>query len=276
MLLDQTILIDNIFSLIIGCCFGSFINVIIYRLPLGLSIVHPRSFCRICKYKIRWFENIPIFSWILLRGSCANCRSNISITYPIIELITGILFLLNNYSSPTLLSINSGFILLKIGWIFISLLLILAILDIKYFWLPSSICIIGLLSGLIYSLTIAILFHPYDQVFLILGSIFGAILGYLIFQLISALGFRLFKKPSMGKGDAKLAAFIGSWLGIKGLLITIWLAFNLAGIFVIIGLLLKRIKSGQKIPFGTFLALSALLVWYLGEMSLTRMIYLGT
>ncbi len=270
---DQVILVQNIFHFIIGACFGSFINVIIYRLPIGESIIYPGSHCIKCSYKIRWFENIPIISWLILRGKCSNCKKRISLLYPIIELISGILFTLNNYILPH--DPNSNWVLNPtiFGWILICMLLLLSILDIKYLWLPEFVCKIGILLGILFSLILDSIYYPSNGFSFILDSIIATLLGYLIFQLIIVIGLRIYHKPVMGKGDSNLAALLGSWLGIKGLGITLWLAFNLAGVFVITGLLLKKIKRNQKIPFGAFLAFSGLSVWYFGNPIFTKVVY---
>ena len=268
-------LIKNVFTFLIGCCFGSFINVIIYRLPLGQSIVFPGSHCPECTYEIRWYQNIPIISWILLKGRCIKCNQKISIMYPIIELLIGILFVLNNYSLNSRLSIAPQAITTVYGWIFISILITMAILDMKYLWLPEIISKLGIIFSILCSFLFQIRFENLNTNFLIIETILATSLGYLIFKSISAIGFSIYKKPAMGKGDAKLAALLGSWLGLKGLLISIWLAFFFAGIFGIIGLMLRKIKKDQKIPFGSFLSLSGLFVWYLGNNFISDLILLG-
>ena len=106
-----------------------------------------------------------------------------------------------------------------------------------------------------------------------INSIFGAFTGFILFYLLSLLGFKIYKKPVMGGGDAKLSALLGSWLGIQGLFIAIWLAFFSASIFVIFGLILKKIKRKQKIPFGAFLSLSGLIVWQFGNQVFIRLIF---
>ena len=161
------------------------------------------------------------------------------------------------------------------GWIFISILLVMAILDIKYFWLPDSISRLGILVAIFLSVFLKIRYAELTSYLFIFETILAASLGYLIFKAISEIVFKIYKKPVMGKGDAKLAALIGSWLGLKGLLISIWLAFFLAGILGIIGLISRKIKKDQKIPFGSFLSLSGLFVWYFGNDSLANLIFLG-
>jgi len=274
--MGQIIFIKDIFAFIIGCCFGSFINVVIHRLPIGESIIIPGSRCIKCGYKIRWFENIPLISWLILRGKCKNCTKKISLSYPLIELISGLLFVLNNYSSPSIFSLDSTLTSIIFGWFFITTLLTIAIFDIKFFWIPNSICQLGISSGIISSIIFSIIYYDSVKFLLIFECLTSAFLGYAIFQFIIAIGFKIFKKPVMGQGDAKLSGLIGSWLGVKGLMITIWLAFNLAGIFVIIGLIAKKIQRNQKIPFGAFLAFSAIYVWQFGNSIFSNLTYLGT
>ena len=133
--------IIGIYLFVIGCCIGSFINVLIYRLPLNQSIVYPNSSCPKCNVKIKWFDNLPIISWLLLRGKCRACKSKISFSYPIIELSTGLLVWLNFYANPTIYSQLAVPIILFCGKILSSILITLTILDFKYFWLPQAITI---------------------------------------------------------------------------------------------------------------------------------------
>ena len=262
-------------TFLIGCCFGSFINVIIYRLPLGESIIFPSSHCTKCNYTIDWYENIPLISWIFLKGRCSKCNVNISLIYPAIELITGFLFVLNNYALNLRLAIGPQFLTIVSGWIFISILIIMAILDIKYFWLPDAISKLGILIAIILSVFLKIRYGNLTSDLFIIETVLAAFSGYFIFKFISAIGLMIYKKPAMGKGDAKLAALLGSWLGLKGLLLCIWLAFFFAGIFGLLGLISKKINKDQKIPFGSFLSLSGLLVWYFGNNYLTNIILIG-
>ena len=268
-------IIKMLFTFLIGCCFGSFINVIIYRLPLRESIIFPSSHCIKCNYKIKWYENIPIMSWIFLKGRCSKCNIKISLMYPSIELITGFLFVLNNYSLNLRWSIGSQFLTIVCGWIFISILLVMAILDIKYFWLPDVISKFGILSSIFLSFFFKIRYENLVSEFFVIETLLAAFSGYLIFKLISLIGFKIYKKPAMGKGDAKLAALLGSWLGLMGLFLSIWLAFFFAGIFGLVGLIFRKIKKNQKIPFGAFLSLSGLFIWFFGNNYISNVIFLG-
>ena len=248
----------------IGCCIGSFLNVVIYRLPNDESIIYLRSKCLSCKKKINWFDNIPILSWFILRAKCRFCRNKISFQYPLIEFMTGLLFVLNFYSSPTIFSsAPMGFVIIM-GCILSSIFILLSVFDYKYFWLPNFITVSGILLGLVNALIVDLLVDFQDYTF-IKYSLSGAILGYLIFKLMSFLGKIIFSKPVLGNGDSKLAAMIGSWLGVNGMLLTIWMAFYTAGLFVVFGLILKKIHRKQKIPFGIFLSVNAFLVWFIGN-----------
>jgi len=257
---------------IIGCCIGSFINVVIYRLPLNQSIVYPNSSCPKCETRIKWFDNVPIISWFLLRGKCRVCKAKISLSYPVIELSTGLLVLLNINAHPTIYIQQPIYVILFFGSIFSATLFTLSILDFKYFWLPKSLTLGGTLLGITLSLYIDILngFYQFSySIYTITASLFG----FAFFNLLSRIGKKIFNKPVIGGGDAKLSAMIGSWLGIQGLFISIWLAFISAGIFVILGLIFKKIKRNQKLPFGVFLALSGLLVWYFGNQIFLKVIF---
>jgi len=266
---------NNLITFIIGTCIGSFVNVIIHRFPLNESVFHPRSHCRKCKSMIPWYRNIPLLSWVMLRGKCATCDSEISIIYPITEFSFGILLILNNYClSANLITISP--ILQKImSGVFLSILLSLAIIDYIYLWIPKSIVNIGIVIGLTYQTLLMIKTTNIGSLFLTTEHIIATFLGYITFVLISKIGFYIFKKPSMGTGDAKIAALLGAWLGIKGLGLSVWLSFFISGIIVAVGLILKVIKPGQLIPFGSFLSISGILVWILGDKLFVSLILLN-
>ena len=249
---------------VIGCCFGSFLNVVIFRLPLQRSIIYPSSRCLKCNSKINWFDNIPIFSWILLKGKCRFCKNKISFQYPFIEFLTGFLFILNFYSTPTLFNAVSDKFVPIMGCILSCILILLTVFDYKYFWLPNFLTVSGIFLGLINSLVVDF-FIDFNNFTYFKYSLLGSVFGFLIFQLLSLLGKIIYKKSVLGGGDSKLVAMLGAWLGVKGMLITIWLAFYTAGIFVICGLILKKLDRHKKIPFGIFLSLSAFLVWIMGN-----------
>ena len=149
----------------------------------------------------------------------------------------------------------------------------LAILDFKYFWLPQVLTLGGLLLGITASLYIDF-YDGFYQFNYSKNTLIASFIGFTFFYLLSDIGKKIFNKPVLGGGDAKLVALLGSWLGIQGLFIAIWLGFISAGIFVTLGLILKKIKRNQKIPFGVFLVLSGLLVWYFGNEKFLKIIFL--
>ena len=159
-----------------------------------------------------------------------------------------ILVWLNLHSNPTLYNEQPISIIIFFGSIFSTLLICLAVLDFRYFWLPQSLTSAGILIGITGSLFID-LFNDFYQFSYSINSIIASFLGFIFFYLLSFLGEKFFKKPVIGGGDAKLGALLGSWLGVQGFFISVWLAFVSAGLFVIFGLILKKIKRNQKLPF---------------------------
>ena len=198
--------ITEIYLFVIGCCVGSFINVLNFRLPLGQSIIYPSSRCIKCNCKLKWFDNIPLISWIVLGAKCRSCKKKISISYPLIELTTGIIFCANFFAYPSIYNQLPKFLIIFLGVIFSSILIVLAILDCKYFWLPKNITLGGLTLGVIFSLMVD-LFHNLNQFSYFFNSIFAAFIGFIFFYLLSFLGLKIYKTPVMGGGDAKLSAY---------------------------------------------------------------------
>ncbi len=249
---------------ILGTSIGSFINVIIYRLPKRISIVYPRSKCPNCNYKIKWFDNIPLLSWLILRGKCRQCKLRINSKYFFIELLTGLLFIIV-LISPINFYLELPFVVyLLISAIFLTTLIIQFLFDIKYLYLPSSVTYFGSLSAVLINL----LYGFYYENSLFFSNLLGSITGVTIFTIIYLLGNFLYKKEVLGLGDIKLIGMVGLWIGLKGILLTIYLSFLSAGILCLFLLLLKKIKKGSIIPFGPFIIISSLLVWITGSQKL--------
>jgi len=139
---------------VFGSCVGSFLNVVIFRLPFQRSIIYPRSRCLKCKSKINWFDNIPIFSWLILKGECRFCKNKISLQYLCVELLTGLIFLLNLYSKPTIFNTVPKEFVLVMGCILSSIFILLSVFDYKYFWLPGFLTASGIFLGLINALIV--------------------------------------------------------------------------------------------------------------------------
>ena len=246
----QQLYFYKIVIFLIGLCIGSFINVCIYRLPIEKSIISPPSFCPKCKKKIKWYHNIPLFSYIILNGKCAYCGEKISIRYPLIELLTGLVFFINF----NLFGFSVNFFAYTI---FILLLIVATFVDLEHMIIPDEISIGGTFVGFIFS------FIRADITWL--QSIIGIILGGGILLLIIKGYFLLTKKEGMGGGDVKLLAMIGAFLGYKSLLFIIFSSSLLGTIIGIPLIMAKKDKSSLAIPFGPFLSLGAVIYIYFGE-----------
>ena len=263
-------LLEKVFLLIIGLLFGSFANVIVYRLPLGLSPILPRSFCPKCNRKIKWNHNIPVLSWVFLKGKCAFCNSKISPKYILVEISCAFLFLANLVSKPTVFSsLEQSNYSLMAGCILFLLLFVISIIDLQHFWIPQSIINTGFLLGIINIIFVSIITKTNYFYF----GLVGTLCSFLIFQLIRIIGRNIYKKEVMGKGDSKLIAMLGLWLGPLGVILTIAISYISAAIVIIIGIVLKKIKLKQTIPFGPFISLGGILVWIFGnDFFLTRIL----
>lgn len=247
-----------LFIFVLGLLIGSFLNVCIYRIPRdGLSINSPRwSICPECQATIKFYDNIPILSYILLRGQCRDCGTRISIEYPLVELITGGLFLLVYYR----FGLTLGFVH---GCLFVALLIPISWIDARWYIIPDVIVATGLILGL--GITVAISVHQQDWYYP-LERLIGAIAGSGILLLIGILGKAILRKEAMGGGDVKLMALIGLFLGAwPHLLIVVVLS---AFIGSIVGLLLIAFTERSRqhpIPYGPFLAVAAVLDLFWGE-----------
>ena len=254
--------LENTFLFIIGLLFGSFSNVIIYRLPLGLSPVAPRSFCPKCSRAIKWNHNIPLFSWFFLKGKCAFCKAKISSRYVLNEIACGILFLLSIFAKPTIFSaLEMRNYSLITGCILFFLLFVISSIDFKYLWIPQGLINTGFLLGLINIIFVSVTAKTNYFYF----GIVGTLLSFFIFQLIRFIGRTIYKKEVMGKGDSKLIAMLGLWLGPLGVVLAIAFSYISAAIVILIGIFLKKIKLKQTIPFGPFISLGGMLVWIFGN-----------
>jgi leader peptidase (prepilin peptidase)/N-methyltransferase len=243
-----------------GCCLGSFFNVVIYRLPNSQSIVKPASRCPSCRTPIAFYDNIPLLSYVLLRGKCRHCGARISLRYPLVEALTGTLLLLlfRHYGWGLAFLIYS---------VFVCLLVVVCFIDLDTFLIPDVLSLPGIVVGITTSF-----FNPQ------LGwvqSVIGILLGGGVFYLV-AWGYQMLRhQEGLGGGDIKLLAMIGAFSGWPGVVFTI-LAGSLVGTVVGVAVMWKtRQGMTARIPFGPFLALgavsylfwgSAFFHWYLGRM----------
>lgn len=241
---------DYILFFVLGAIFGSFANVIIYRLPEGLSIVKPGSHCYSCKAPVRWYDNIPIFSWFILRGRCRKCQAKFSIRYPIVELLTAVLFALCYHYAGYSWSLIEYLI-------FIFGLVVCTFIDLDHMILPDEFT----LSGIVIGLVGAALNPQRDFLEALLGMLMG---GGFLWGMAYAY-YLLTKQEGMGGGDIKLLAWIGAMLGWKAIPFVIMTSAITGSV---IGLLASRNqKTGLKtvIPFGPYLALGAVIYLFGGQ-----------
>ena len=253
-------------AFVIGSCVGSFLNVIVYRFPNDLSIIKPRSFCPKCKTKLTWRENIPFISWFIQRGRCKNCNTFISIRYPLVELITAILFVVFINSSPSLYSSSSNlFFNIFFSWLFLSLLICIALIDIDSFWIPQGLINFGFYSGFLCLIFIGLLNNKFIDFYLLVRGISSSALSFFIFESLRYLAKYIFKKDAIGKGDSKLVAMLALWLGPLGTLLAVGISYILAAIYCVVGLSLNLLRFGKVIPFAPFLSLGALFIWLIGN-----------
>lgn len=249
-----------------GACIGSFLNVVSWRLPRQESVVVPGSHCPRCGTALAWYDNIPVISWLLLRGRCRHCQARIACRYPLVELLTAGLFVAMLQASPSGLGPQPLPALLLIsGWLLAAWLVPLTLIDLDSQWLPEPLCRWGLLLGLLATASLGLLQGPDQARALLLQHLIAAAAGLLGFEAVSLLAQRVLGRPALGLGDAKLAALMGAWLGPTGLALAVAVAVICGGAFGAAGLITGRLKRQQAVPFGPFLAIGTLSVWIGGH-----------
>ena len=261
----------GLLAALLGACIGSFLNVVAWRLPRQESVVRPRSHCPQCGTTLRWFENVPVLSWLLLRGRCRHCGSTIAVRYPAVELLCAGLFVAAA-AAPAVVSAagsilpgSPAWLVVLAGWLLISLLLPMVLIDLDQLWLPEPLCRWGVVLGLVVSAIAGFSQGDAPGRSLLLWHLLAASAGLLGFEATSALAQKLLGKPALGLGDAKMAAMLGAWLGLTGLGLTVILSMFSGALLGVIGLLSGHLKRGQPFPFGPFLAGAGLAVWCAGN-----------
>ena len=242
----------------LGLSVGSFLNVVIHRLPLRSSVVTPPSRCPTCGYQLRWFDNIPVLSWaLLLRGRCRQCGAPISIRYPIVEIITMLIFLLHWW-------VFGWTLLMAVRLVFACALVALFAIDLEHHLLPDRITLPGIAAGLLANLVV-----PPG----IFEAVLGALLGWLVLWGIGEAYYRYSGQEGMGGGDVKMLAMVGAFLGWKLVLVTLVFSSVTGSVIGLIVIASRKGDMKYALPYGTFLALAALLAsltgdrivaWYIG------------
>ncbi len=210
-----------------------------------MSVVKPRSFCPNCKTTLRWYELIPVISFLFLRGKCRSCGAKISIRYPIIEILCGIVFVL-------LFSMDDMTIDFVAHSCFFALLLMIFVIDWENLTIPNGIIIGGLIIGIMINLSISL--HP------LIEAVGSALLAAIVMFAIRWIGNAVFKKETMGMGDVKLAALVGLFLGVQNFLFAVWAAAVIGCVYWTIKRFSFDSPKDAKLPFGSFLSLASFLV----------------
>ncbi|MGH7569290.1 MAG: prepilin peptidase [Gemmatimonadales bacterium] len=231
---------------LVGLCFGSFLNVCILRLPHDVSLLRPPSTCPACKRPIAWRDNVPVVSWLLLRGKCRQCGALISSQYPIIEGVVGLLWLAAFLGyGPSLQALAAA--------LFGTILLGIAVTDARHYLIPDEFTWGGLVLAL--ALSLAGGWRGFLQ------AVMGAGVGFALLYGIAVVAGWVFKEEAMGGGDIKMMAMVGAFVGWKGVLITLF-AGALLGSLIFVPLSLKK---KRLVPFGVFLAVGAACTFVFGD-----------
>jgi leader peptidase (prepilin peptidase)/N-methyltransferase len=242
---------------VLGLFVGSFLNVCIYRLPLGRTVLWGRSHCPQCERQIRAWENLPLVSWLALGGRCAGCKASISVQYPVVELTTGLLFAAGAWLyGPTLL--------LVARLLFACAMVVLFMIDLQHRILPNVITLPGIVVGLAFSLVL-----PPGVRDALIGAVACSLMLFGVGELVS----RVLGKDALGFGDVKMIAMMGAFLGWQLTMVALFLA-SFLGSVIGLGLVAITRDRDYQIPQGSFLAIGAraaaaagqpLLNWYLGH-----------
>lgn len=274
----------GMFACAMGACIASFLNVCIWRLPRGESVVSPPSHCPNCNARIKWYQNIPILSWCCLRGRCANCHKPISIRYTVVELLGAALFLLAylQWGMPFFLGLEPALGLQKLTclwavpvfWLVFTGLILGSFIDLAHFYLPDRVTIGGMILGVPLSYLVPELQGETARLPALCWSLGGLAFGFVFLWLIGFVFSKIVKKEALGFGDVKLIGAVGAFFGPWAVLFTI-IVSSFVGAVVGMALILRgKAKLGgfTAVPYGPFLALGVvawmfwgprILDWYL-------------
>ena len=249
----------SLFSFGLGACIASFLNVVIWRVPRGESIVSPPSHCPKCNAAIKWYQNIPILSWLALRGKCANCKAPISPRYILIEALGGLLFLaaFREYG----LTIDT-----PVMWIWISLMIVGSMIDFDHKLLPDFVTVGGMVLGVGFAMVkvalAALCMGGFDLALAspVLVSMVGLVFGFGLLWLIRFLGSKAFKREAMGLGDVFLMGAVGALFGPVAVLVTLILSSVFGSIVGLSMVALSKTKFGKfvEIPYGPYICMGCL------------------
>ena len=279
--LDMIRILGTIFAGLLGLAFGSFLNVCLSRWPAGESIVQPRSHCRQCGRTLAWWENVPLLSWLALRGRCRTCRAWIGWRYPLVELAVGVLWAtflwqISKQFQVSEIANQLGIVPPHIGFIpligtlfFLWLLVGIAVLDAEHFWIADAATLPGIVLGIAFS----VLSESISQTPLREQSEFWIRLGVRLLEILAAAGLILLirwlywlirRREGIGLGDAKLMAMLAAWLGLPGALLAFGIGVVLGALAAVVLLVVPSARreseswAMSKLPLGTFLCIGGI------------------
>jgi len=252
--------LEEVIFVSFGLIFGSFLNVLIYRLPLEQSIVMPGSHCTKCGVDIKFYDNIPVLSYIILLGKCRNCRTRISLRYPIVELITSFTFLF------AYLEFGQSLIYTFFSIIFLCMMIALAFIDFDHMILPDGITIGGSILFFIFSF-----FNPITPT---INLIITGAVAFLLFWGIYFFYLKVRKLEGLGQGDIKMVLLMGLFLGVNKFIIAVLLASFLGLLTGVVLIIFKKKSLQHALPFGTFLGIGSYISLFKGEIFLQTILQL--
>ena len=260
------------FSFGLGACIASFLNVVIWRVPRGESIVSPPSHCPKCNAAIKWYQNIPILSWLALRGKCANCKEPISPRYILIETLGGVLFFVTFAMFRGTSSNPMEWVALLVTWTWISLMIVGSMIDFDHKLLPDFVTVGGMILGLSFHMYVSVYLFLTSSHFMsildysIVRSVIGLAFGFGLLWLIRWLGSKAFKREAMGLGDVFLMGAVGALFGPVAVLVTLILSSVFGSIVGLLMVALSKTKFGRfvEIPYGPYICLGCLTWMFYG------------
>lgn len=259
----------NVLVFVWGACVGSFLNVCIYRIPAGMSVVAPRSHCPRCRTMIAWYDNIPLFSYLGLRARCRHCKTPIAARYFGVELLTALLFLavwlkfgFDSGARPLGFAPVTDLALIPIYWLVVSGLVLATFVDLDHLIIPDRVSLGGIVAGIVLSM-LAPALHGVTTVWpALIRAGAGAAAGFFSLWAIAWFGRLLFKKEAMGFGDVKLMGALGAFFGGYAVFFILLVSSLVGSVVGVVLIALQRKGLRARIPFGPFLALAAVL-WIL-------------
>lgn len=246
----------------LGLCVGSFLNVCIYRMPYELSVIKPSSRCGKCKTPIAWYDNLPVISYLLLKGTCRHCGESFSPRYMLVELLTGVCFVL---AFMRFYQNTSPAVTVFFAFVLTAFLIAIAFIDIDHFIIPDEFSISGIFIGLVFSFLNPD-FLGYETALESVGfSLLSAVAAGAMLWLVGEAGTRVFKKEALGMGDVKLLAMLGAFMGLRLALLALFFSALSGTVISVLMMLLGKLKTGQHIPYGPYLSVGGFVAFLWGR-----------